>query len=163
MLVAQILFNSIISIPGALFMTIDISNFYLNTPCECPEFIRMHLSDIHNEIIQEYKLLDILEPNGYVYIKIVLGMYGLPYAGLMANVLLKKWFNKHGYRQSKLVPGLWMYDWHPIWFTLVVDDFGVKYVGQEHTIHLKTVIESHYSLSTDWTGDQYIGIHLEWY
>jgi hypothetical protein len=55
-----------------------------------------------------------------------------------------------------------MHDWHPIWFTLVVDDFGVKYVGQEHAIHLKTVIESYYPLSTNWTGDRYIGIHLDW-
>jgi hypothetical protein len=32
MLVAKILFNSVISTPGARFMTMDISNFYLMTP-----------------------------------------------------------------------------------------------------------------------------------
>ncbi|KAL7482965.1 hypothetical protein ACHAW6_008618 [Cyclotella cf. meneghiniana] len=149
MLVAKILLNSVISTPGVHFMTMDISNFYLNTPLKCPEFICMHLSNIPVEMIQEYKLLDILESNGYLYIKIVLGMYGLPHASLIANVLLKKWLNKHCYRQSKLVPGLWIHDWRPIWFILVMDDFGVKYVGQEHPIHLKTVIESHYPLSTD--------------
>ncbi len=32
MLVAKLLFNSTISIRGARFMTMDISNFYLNSP-----------------------------------------------------------------------------------------------------------------------------------
>ena len=122
----------------------------------------MCISDIPNKIVQEYKLCDPLEPDGYVYIKIFLGMYGLPHAGLIANVLLEKRLNTHGYRQSKLVSGLWMRDWRPIWVTLVVDDFGVKYTGKEHAMHLKTVIESYYPLSTNWTGNRYIGIHVDW-
>jgi hypothetical protein len=89
-------------------------------------------------------------------------MYGLPHAGLIVNELLEKRLNKHGYHQSKLVPGLWKHKWRPIWFTLVVDDFGVKYVGKEHTLHLKSVLKSYYPLSTDWTGNRYIGIHLDW-
>jgi hypothetical protein len=72
MLVAKILFNSVVSTPGARFMTMDISNFYLNAPLDRPEFIRMSIGDIPDEIVQEYKLLDLLKPDGYVYIKIVL-------------------------------------------------------------------------------------------
>ena len=89
-------------------------------------------------------------------------MYGLPQAGLLANELLEKRLNKHGYRQSKLVPGLWKHDTRPIQFTLVVDDFGVKYVGEEHAQHLKTTLEEHYKLTCDWTGTRYIGITLDW-
>ena len=37
---------------------------------------------------------------------------------------LKKQSSKHGYYQSKLVPGLWLHKWRPVQFTLVVDDFG---------------------------------------
>lgn len=162
MLAAKILFNSVISTANARFMTMDISNFYLNTPLKRPEYIRMKLSDIPEEIITEYKLCDLVEPDDCVYIIIVLGMYGLPHAGLIANELLEKRLNKHGYQQSKLVPGLWSHKWRPIWFTLVVDDFGVKYVGKEHALHLKSVIESYYPLSTDWTGNRYIGIRLDW-
>ena len=43
MLVAKILFNSIISTQGARFMMIDISNFYLITPLKRPEYIRMKI------------------------------------------------------------------------------------------------------------------------
>ena len=39
MLVAKMLFNSVISTRGAWFMTMDISNFYLMTPLHQPEFI----------------------------------------------------------------------------------------------------------------------------
>eukprot|EP00804_Cyclotella_cryptica_P011511 CCRYP_017065-RA/>CCRYP_017065-RA protein AED:0.33 eAED:0.33 QI:0/0/0/1/0/0/3/0/481 len=162
MLAAKILFNSVISTATARFMTMDISNIYLNTPLQCPEYIRMKITDIPEEIINEYKLCNLMEPDDCVYIMIVLGMYGLPHAGLIANELLQKWLNKHGYHQSKLIPGLWKHKWRPIWFTLVVDDFGVKYVGKEHALHLKSVLESYHPLSTDWTGNHYIGMRLDW-
>ncbi len=54
MLVAKMLFNSIISTRGACFMTMDISNFYLMTPLHQPEFICMKLSNIPDEVINEY-------------------------------------------------------------------------------------------------------------
>ena len=56
MLVAKILINSVISIRRARFMTMDISNFYLNTPMARPEYIRIKLSNIPDKIIKEYKL-----------------------------------------------------------------------------------------------------------
>ena len=39
MLVAKLLFNSVISTKRAQFMTMDISNFYLMTPSAQPEYI----------------------------------------------------------------------------------------------------------------------------
>ena len=52
MLVAKILFNSEISTKGSRFMTIDISKFYLMTPLKLPEYIRIHVRDIPDEIIK---------------------------------------------------------------------------------------------------------------
>ena len=89
-------------------------------------------------------------------------MYGLPQAGLISNKLLEKSLNKHGYRQSKLVPGLWKHDTGPILFTLVVDNFGIKYFGIEHVQHLIKVLEQHYKIKCDWSGQRYIGITLLW-
>jgi len=45
----------------------------------------------------------------------------------------------------------------PISFTLVVDDFGIKYVGKEHAEHLMTD-----TVEVDWKGDLYCGIQLDW-
>ena len=89
-------------------------------------------------------------------------MYGLPQAGLLANELLEKRLNKRGYHQSKLVPGLWKHKWRPIQFTLVVDDFGVKYFGKEHALHLKSTLEDNCGVATEWDGERYIGITLDW-
>ena len=89
-------------------------------------------------------------------------MYGLPQAELLANKQLEERLKKYGYRQSKLVPGLWKQDTQPIQFTLVVDDFGVKYTRQEDVNHLKNVIEQNYTVTADWTGMRYIGITLDW-
>ena len=162
MLVAKMLFNSVISTKGAKFMTLDISNFYLMTPLPRPEYIRIKLSDLPDEIIKEYNLMEKVGKDNSIYIEANRGMYGLPQAGLLANELLEKRLNKHGYRQSKLVPGLWKHDTRPIQFTLVVDDFGVKYEGVEHALHLKKALEEDYTVTEDWTGGRYIGITLDW-
>ncbi len=121
----------------------------------------MKLNDIPDEVIKKYKLREKATKNGSIYIKAKRGMYGLPQSGLLANKLLEKQLNKHGYQQSKLVPGLWKHDTGPIQFTLVVDDFGVKYVGEEHAQHLKNTLKEHYKLTCDWTGTRYIGITLD--
>jgi hypothetical protein len=115
------------------------------------EFIQIKLSDIPDEVIREYKLREKTTENGSIYIRAKHGMYGLPQAGLLANELLKKCLNKHIYRQSKLVPGLWKHDIRPIQFILVVNNFGIKYVGKEHAQHLKNTLEENYKLTCDWT------------
>jgi hypothetical protein len=49
-----------------------------------------------------------------------------------------------------------------ITFTLVVDNFGVKYVSQDDIDHLIASIKAMYTLTKDWTGDLYCGIKLDW-
>ncbi len=90
------------------------------------------------------------------------GMYSLPQAGLIANNILEKRLNRHKYWQSKLVPGLWKHDTRPIQFTLVVNNFGVKYVGEEHANHLISVLKEHYEIDVDWEGTRFIGLTLDW-
>jgi hypothetical protein len=143
-------------------MTMDISNFYLMTPLHRPEFICMKLSNIPDEIIDEYKLRDKTTPSSSIYIVANCGMYGLPQSGMIANELLEKRLNEHGYQQSKLVQGPWRHNTRSIQFTLVVGNFGVKYVGEEHARHLKKVLEMHYKFTCNWTGTCYIGITSDW-
>ena len=54
-----------------------------------PEYMRMPLKIIPQEIIDHYNLNQIVE-DGWVYQKIVREMYGLPIAGKIANDLLTK-------------------------------------------------------------------------
>ena len=84
MLIVKLLLNSTILAKGAKFMTIDISNFYLNTPMERPKYMRLKISNMPNKIIEQHKLNEKVNPNGYVYVKIQKGMYGLRQAGSIA-------------------------------------------------------------------------------
>ena len=47
-------------------------------------------------------------------------------------------------------------------FSLVVDSFGVKYVGKQHGEHLVTCIQKYYPVSVDWSGELYCGVSLDW-
>ena len=78
-------------------MMIDLKDFYLNKPMERTKYMHLKLSDIPEEIIVQYKLRDIATPGGYVYTEIMKGMYGLPQAGIIAQVLLEDRLGKHGY------------------------------------------------------------------
>ena len=89
MITVKILLNSVISTTNAKFMTINIKDFYLNTPMERPEFMRLKLSDILDNIIDLNKLRDRVH-DGYVYVCIQKRMYGLPHAGIIAQELLEK-------------------------------------------------------------------------
>jgi hypothetical protein len=132
---AKILINSVISTLGAKFLVIDINNFFLNTPLGRFEYMVINLSSLPQETINKYDLLE-LSQDGKVYIEIQKGMYGLPQAGILANEFLQRNLAKDGYRPTQHTHGLWTHDTRPISFSLVVDDFGVKYVGREHAEHL---------------------------
>ena len=109
--------------------------------------MRLKLSDLPEEFVKQYGLEYKVTTDGYVYVKIRRGMYGLPQSGLLAQQLLEKRLNKEGYQQSTLTPGFWTHKWRPILFTLCVDNFGVKYVGQKHADHLVAVLKKDYTIS----------------
>ena len=84
-LTANMLFNSVVSTRKAQFVTIDISNFLLNTPMAQPEYIRIKLNSIPIKIIKEYNL-EGKATDGSVYVEVNKKMYGLPQeANLPAN------------------------------------------------------------------------------
>ena len=68
----------------------------------------------------------------------------------------------YGYYPSKRTPGLWLHKTRKISFTLVVDDFGVKYIKKSDANHLFNSIKTKYPLKVDWEGKKYLGIDLDW-
>jgi hypothetical protein len=80
--------------------------------------------------------------------------------------------NEHHYRQRTVTAqssqgwlptdaththGLWKDYTRPISFSLVVDDFGVKYVGREQAEHLMECMKKNYNISSDWKGSAFCG------
>ncbi len=98
-----------------------------------------------------------------IHIEMQKAIWGLHQAGILAIKKLRQELKPHEYHKHKNTPGLWYHKTRPISFTLVVDNFGVKYVGKEHVDHLITSLkQSNYKLTEDWTGSLYCGISLDW-
>ena len=134
-------------------------NFYLNTPTKRKEYVRMELKSFPEDVIKHYNLRELATDDGKLYVEISKGMYGLPQAGIIAQELLEDRLGKHGYDQSKYTPGLWTHKWRPVAFSLIVDDFDVKYIGKEHAQHLIDVLGD-YEIEIDRKGSKYASIDL---
>ncbi len=158
---SKLLWNSVLSTPGVKYMCLYIKNFYLSAALDRYEYMKMPISVFQPWIIEQYDLNKHVL-NGFIYLEMRCAVWGLPQAGILANKLLPKRLLPHGYYECANTPGLWQHETRPITFTLVVDDFGVKYVGREHVEHLIAAIKTKYKLVEDWTGDLYCGIKLNW-
>ena len=118
--------------------------------------MRIHIIDTPEEVIEEYNVLQYVNEDGYVYCEIIGAMYGLAQAVQITHLDLVKHHEPHGYFPSKQTPRLWFHKTKPIALTLVVDDFGIKYIDKEHINHLLKVVEEQYPVKVDWTGRKYI-------
>jgi hypothetical protein len=157
----KILINSTLSTEEAAMMMMDIHTYYLVTPLPRFEYMKMLLSRFPEEIIKKYNL-NALAVDGWVYIEIRKGMYGLKQAGLLANQLLQTRLAPFVYYPARHTPGIWLHKTRPISFTLVVDDLAVKYMGKQHAEHLRNALLQTYELTTDWTATVYSCMTLKW-
>jgi hypothetical protein len=69
------------------------------------EYMRMSLSRLQEEIVKKYNIKAVAV-DGWVYIEIRKGMYGLIQAGLLANQILQKLLSPFGYYPSHHTHGL---------------------------------------------------------
>ena len=157
------LINSVLSTPNAKFMTGDLKDFYLNTPMKPKDYayMRIPVTMLPESIVEEYKLAPLMY-KGYAHVEIRKGMYDLPQAGRIANDRLKKFLEPYGYAPVPITPGLWTHKTNPLTFSLVVDDFGIKYVNRADVDHLIATLQKLYVIKTDWDATQYCGLHLAW-
>jgi hypothetical protein len=125
------------------------------------EHMRMPLELFPIWILEQYNLR-ILAYKGFVHLEMQRAVWGLPQAGILANKRLQCKLAPFGYFKHVSTPGLWYHKTWPISFTLVVNDFGVKYVNQEDINHLIALIKKTYTLTKDWMGNLYGGICLDW-
>jgi hypothetical protein len=67
-----------------------------------------------------------------------------------------------GYHPARHVRGLWLHNTKPTAFSIVVDDFAVKYVTLADALHLRNALLRSYEITMDWGGTVYSGITLKW-
>ena len=107
--------------------------------------MKIHISLIPQEIIDECKAMKFVESYGYVHVKITGAIYGLAQSGRIANQDLQKHLTTHGYYPTKRTPVPWKHQTRPISCTLVVDDFGIKYTNEDNIDDLFKAIKDKYT------------------
>ncbi len=125
--------------------------------------MRLKLNNVPEEIIIKYKLHEIATEDQYFYCKIQKGMFGLPQVGIIAQDLLQAHLAKVGYQQSKIIHSLQTHETRKICFTLVIDDFAIKYTSMEDPQHLIDALKQDYTFTFNWDATKYIELTLEWY
>jgi hypothetical protein len=156
----KILINITLSTADVEMMMMDIKHYHFGTPLPRFEYMKMLLSRLLEEIIDKYNL-KALAVDGWVHIEIRKGMYGLKQAGLIANHLLQTRLAPFGYYHARHTPGIWLHKTRPIAFSLIVDVFSVKYVGKQHTDHLRNALLQSNELTTDWAAKVYSDMSLK--
>jgi hypothetical protein len=157
----KLLFNSVLSQRNARLATMDLKNFYLNSPLDPPEYIRIKLADIPQEFIDKYQLNELAQ-DSWIYFEKRRGMYGLPQAGILANKGLQDPLAEFDYYKAATTPRLWRHRWRPVMFALIVNNFAIQYVGNAHLDNLYQALKKHYKVSEKIDGTRFAIMTLKW-
>jgi hypothetical protein len=125
-----------------------------------PEYVCIKILDIPQEFIDEYKLTG-LDRDGWIYFEIRQGCYSLPQAGILANNLHLSCLEAKDFYEATSTPGLWHHKWRPIQFCLIINDFGVKYVGSDHFTYLLNILKKFHGVQYNMAGDKFAGMDIE--
>ena len=140
-------FNIMESTPGARCLLEYIKHFYLNNILPEPEFMRIPLKINPQEIIDTYDLKALVDDQGWIYMQIKKGMYGLKQAGIITKQYLVKHMAPFGYHPVKHTPSLWVHNSKKKLFNLVVDDFCVQCCSTEDADHFLNALRAKYLIT----------------
>ena len=143
------------------YATIDIKDFYLGSKLAEPEYVSIAIKNIPSDTMMEFDLHQYAD-GGHILFQVDGTMYGHPVAGRIANADLVEHLCQHGYIQDPNIPSLFENATNNVSFTLVVDDFGIKYTSAAALQDLVRILELKYKISIDISGQKYVGIRLAW-
>ena len=91
---------------------------------------------IPQKVINYYKLQDKVTTDGWLHHKIRKAIYGLKESGKLANIKLQTVLASEGYKLCRFTHGLYRHEARNITFSLVVDNFGVRYINKRDAFYL---------------------------
>ena len=100
-------FNSVVLNTGERCLLADIKIFYLNNILPDPEFMRIPLKIFPQEIIYAYNLTELVDDQGWIYMRIKKVIYGLEQVSIIANEELVKHMAPFGYHPVQHTPFPW--------------------------------------------------------
>jgi hypothetical protein len=160
----KLLINSVFSQRNARLATMDLKNFYLNTPLYWLKYVCIKLADIPQEFIDKYKL-NKLARDSWIFLEMCCGMCGLPQAGILPttssvtalpNLLTTR-------QPPPLVSGATSGApscLHSLSTTLPFNKF--QYIGNARLDHLCQALKKHYKVSEEMDGIRFASMTLKW-
>ena len=122
--------------------------------------MRIPLKIIPQDGIDAYELTALVDEQGWIYMPINKGIYGLKEAGILANQELVKHMAPFGYNPVQHTPGIWVHDSRKK-VSLVVDDLCVQYCSTEDVDHFFKALRSKDLITFKISATVYILIQLE--
>lgn len=117
---------------------------------------------VPNEIITEYNLHDFVTANTTkYYVEVTGAIYGMKQAGYLANKELVEHLSNHGYTQYPSTPCLFRHHTDDIEFTLITDDFLVRYSDKAAADRLLAAMTAKYPMTHDWDCRKYAGFNID--
>ena len=158
----KILLNAVVSDPNSKFMTLDIGDFFLYGSSGRKEYMRIPLSHFTQEDMIKYDINKFIKPNAKTVLTEVNGnLYGLVNASLVAQKNLIELLNQNDFYETDTAQ-LYKHKFKNIEFTLIVDDFGVKYNDKVDAEFLHHILLSRYEkVKVDWSGELYLGMSIK--
>ena len=157
--------NAVVS-ENAHFGTLDITDYYLGAdmPADDIQSLKIYLDDYPSSLLDELGLSPFLQTDRYnktfVYADIVKTVPGLKNSGLLSQNRLIRHLATCGYHQTA-TPMLFRHATRDISFTLVVDDFGIKYTALSDYNHLKSSLELLYKVTSSPIGTRCLGFDVD--
>ena len=102
---------------------------------------------IPDEIIDNYKMKNKVPEDRYIYIYASENLFMDWNNQELLQKIIARILNKEGYNQAKHTKGIWLHKNKNISFTLVVDNYGVKYIHKQGVDRLIKILEKNIPLS----------------
>ena len=115
--------------------------------------MRFNINMVPQELIDLYDLQNKVTEDGWVYCEIHKAIYGLKESGKLASIKLKEFLAIEGYKPCRFTHELYKHKTKTITFSLVVDNFGVRYINKQDTDHPIMTLQKKYTIKINWKGD----------
>ena len=124
-----------------MFLCIHQRLFSIN-PMARYEYMNTPLRWFPQDIIDQCNTTDLVDKDGFVYVDIRKGMYGLKKEAHIYFDRLVKLLKPHGYYPLQYNPVIWCHETLPTKFELCVDNFGIKYTNPVHAHYLVDTLKN---------------------
>ena len=129
---------------GAMLMCMDIKDYFLTTPMEHPEFMRVKHEYILEDIMKKYNTDNTVIKDSWAHGKIQKGIPELCQAATLAHRDLKNSIEPCDYAPILGTFGLWKHNKRLTIFCLCIDNFGVKHWSKQDTQYLYNAVGTNF-------------------